>query len=377
MTWRQGLETLKDLERRQPAAWRLGAAALVFGGVTLLLTEAGKLPRLSREMRWLLIASLILLAPVVGRRVLWNDTERRLRAAWRVAGFGLLLVWFDITGIAAGLRLHPSELARGSGAVLSFSLALMVMVTLAAIIVVRVIDRRPVRQLGIVPGPGFWGDLAFGFGLGALLNTVDFGVESLAGWVRVVDVARNRTPGEPFLVAFAQMTAAFFCVGLYEELLNRGYLLRSLAQGFVGRRVKPTQALVLAVLLSSALFGLGHIGNPHATLVSSLNIAVAGVVLSLPYVLTGTLATSIGLHWAWNLFEGVVYGFPASGIIAPTVALVVKQSGPPLWTGGEFGPEAGLLDLLLTLTGGALIMWREHSRHGSLALCTALVDESR
>jgi Na+/proline symporter len=155
MTWRQGLETLKDLEQRQPAAWRLGAVALVFGGVTLLLTEAGKLPRLSREMRWLLIASLILLAPVVGRRVLWNDAERRLRAAWRVAGFSLLLVWFDIAGIAAGLRLHPSELARGSGAVLSFSLALLVMVTLAAIIAVRLIDRRPVRQLGIVPGPGF------------------------------------------------------------------------------------------------------------------------------------------------------------------------------------------------------------------------------
>ena len=374
MTWRQGLEMLKDLEQRRPIAWRLGAAALIFGGVTLLLTEAGKLPRLSREMRWLLIASLILLAPVVGRRVLWNDAERRLRAAWRVAGFGLLLVWFNIAGIAAGLRLHPSEIARGSGAVLSFSLALVAMVTLAAIIAVRLIDRRPVRQLGIVPGPGFWGDLAFGFGLGALLTTVDFGVESFAGWVRVVDVGRNRTPGEPFPVAFAQMTAAFLCVGFYKELLNRGYVLRTLAQGFVGRRIKPTQALILAVLLSSALFGLGHIGNPHATLVSSLNIAVAGVVLSLPYVLTGSLATSIGLHWAWNLFEGVVYGFPASGIVAPTAALVVKQSGPPLWTGGEFGPEAGLLDLLITLTGGAVIIWREHWRHGSLALCTALVD---
>jgi len=306
--------------------------------------------------------------------VLWNDAERRLRAAWRVAGFVLLLVWFDIAGIAAGLRLHPSELARGSSAVLSFSLAVLVIVTLAAIIAVRLIDRRPVRQLGIVPGPGFWGDLAFGFGLGALLNTVAFGVEVLAGWVRVVDVARNRTPGEPFPMALVQMTVAFLCVGFYEELLNRGYLLRTLAQGFVGRRIRPTQALVLAVLLSSALFGLAHVGNPHATLVSSLNIAVAGVVLSLPYVLTGRLATSIGLHWAWNLFEGVVYGFPASGIITPTVVLVVKQSGPPLWTGGEFGPEAGLLDLLVTLMGGALIVWREHRRHGSLALCTDLID---
>jgi CAAX protease family protein len=374
MNWWQRFEALKGLEQRRPTAWRLGAAALVFGGVTLLLMEAGKLPRLPGEVRWLLIAALVLLAPVVGRRVLWNDAERRLRAAWRVTGFVLLLVWFDVAGIAAGLRLHPGELARGSGAVLGFSLALLVIVTLVAIIAVRLIDRRPVKQLGIVPGPGFWGDLAFGFGLGALLNTVVFGVGIFAGWVRVVDVARNRTAGEPFPVAFVQMTAAFLCVGFYEELLNRGYLLRTLAQGFVGPRIKPTQALVLAVLLSSALFGLGHVGNPHATLLSSLNIAVAGVVLSLPYVLTGRLATSIGLHWAWNLFEGVVYGFPASGIVTPAVALVIKQSGPPLWTGGEFGPEAGLLDLLVTLMGGALIVWREHRLQGSLAFCTALVD---
>lgn len=374
MTWCHGLEALKDLEHRQPTAWRLGAAALVLGGLTLALMEAGQLPRLPRELRWVLIATLVPLAPVVGRRVLWNDVERRLRAAWRVAGFALLLVWFDIAGIAAGLRLHPSELAHGSGPILNFSFTLLVMVTLAAIIAVRLIDRRPVRQLGIVPGPGFWSDLAFGFGLGALLNTVDFSVEILAGWVRVVEVARNRTPGEAFPVAFVQMTAAFLCVGWYEELLNRGYLLRNLGQGLVGRRIKPTEALVLSVVLSSTLFGLGHVGNPHATLVSSLNIAIAGVVLSIPYVLTGRLATSIGLHWAWNLFEGVVYGFPVSGIIVPTATLIVKQSGPPLWTGGEFGPEAGLLGLLVTLMGGALILWREHSRHGSLTLCTALLD---
>jgi len=374
MAWWRGLDTLKDLEGRKPAVWRLGAAALVFGGVSLLLVELGKLPRLPREVRWLLITSLVLLAAVVGRRVLWNDAERRLRAAWRVAGFVLLLVWCDIAGIAAGLRLHPSELAQGSGGVLRFSLSVLGIVTLAAVIAVRLMDRRPVGQLGIVPGPGFWGDLAFGFGLGALLNTLDFAVESLAGWVRVVDVARNATLGEPFPFAFAQMTAAFLCVGFYEELLNRGYLLRTLAQGFAGRRINPAQALVLALLLSSAVFGLAHLGNPHATLLSSLNIAVAGVVLALPYVLTGRLATSIGLHWAWNLFEGVVYGFPVSGMIVPTVALVVKQGGPPQWTGGDFGPEAGLLDLLITLLGGALIVWREHRRHGSLALCAALVD---
>lgn len=374
MTWRPGLAAWKDLEQRRPVAWRLGVAALVASGPIVLCMEAGKLPRPPQGMLWSLVVALALLAVVVGRRVLWNDAERRLRTAWRVAGFILVLVWLHIAAQAAGMRLHPSEFARGSGAVLRLTLVLLVLVTLAAIIAVRLLDRRPVRQLGIVPGPGFWGDLAFGLGLGALVMTIVFGVELFAGWVRVVDVARTRTPGEPFAAGFLRMTATFLAVGFYEELMNRGYLLRTLAQGFVGRRVSPARALVLAVLLSSALFGLGHAGNPHATLVSTCNIALGGLVLSLPYVLTGRLATSIGLHATWNLFQGTVYGFPVSGITAPTAALVLEQGGPPLWTGGDFGPEAGLLGLLADLLVGALIVWRERRRQGSLALCTALVD---
>src|SRR5258708_29733159 len=101
MTLGQGVETLKDLEQRQPTSWRLGVAALILGGVTLLLSEAGTLPRLSREMRGLLITSLILLAPVVGPRGLWNDAEGRLPPRWRVAGFRLLLGWLHIAGIPA------------------------------------------------------------------------------------------------------------------------------------------------------------------------------------------------------------------------------------------------------------------------------------
>lgn len=375
MTWRQGLVAWRELERRHPLPWRLGVAALFAGGVSLLLMQAGKLSWPPRGWLSALVASLALLALIVGRRVLWNDAEGRLRAAWRVVGFVLLAVWLDVAGIAMGLPLHPGKLiAGGSSSVLGFSLSLLGLLTLSSIIGVRVFDRRPVTQLGIVPGPGYWGDLAFGLGLGALLMTIVFGLEFSAGWVRVVSVGWTRTPGEPIATGILRMTVAFLAVGFYEELANRGYLLRTVAQGFVGRRLPPARALALAVLLSSALFGLGHAGNPHATLVSTLGIVVGGVVLSLPYVLTGRLATSIGLHATWNLFQAVVYGFPSSGITAPVKALVVEQGGPELWTGGAFGPEAGLLGLFADLLGGALIVLRERRRQGGLALHTALVE---
>jgi membrane protease YdiL (CAAX protease family) len=374
LSWREGVAAWRDLERRHPPLFSLGVAVLIAGGLTAPLMEVGILPRPAQGRLGMLVAALAFLALLVGRRVFWNDAERRLRAAWRVFLFILITVIFFAV-MAAGFRLRSGAFSTsGSSAILSLTLVQAVAVTLAAIIAVGLFDRRPLKQLGIVPGPGFGADLLFGLGLGALLMTMVFGWERLAGWVEVVHVARTRVPGEPFAAGILRMGATFLAVALSEELSSRGYILRTLAQGFVGRRVSSAQALAAAVFLSSGLFGFAHLGNPHATFVSTSGVALGGVVLALPYVLTGRLAISIGLHTTWNFFQGVVYGLPVSGITVPTTLLLVQQGGPSLWTGGAFGPEAGMLGLLANLLGGALILWRERRRHGSLGLCLPLVD---
>jgi uncharacterized protein len=105
--------------------------------------------------------------------------------------------------------------------------------------------------------------------------------------------------------------------------------------------------------------------NPHATAISTVGIIFAGLALSLPYVLTGELALSIGLHVTWNLFQGTAYGFPVSGSPPSRRLLVVEQGGPIVWTGGEFGPEAGLLSVVWVVLGcGLTLLWIRWRRKG-------------
>jgi hypothetical protein len=129
--------------------------------------------------------------------------------------------------------------------------------------------------------------------------------------------------------------------------------------------------LVIAFLVSSLVFGILHLGNPNATWVSAFNITVAGLFLGLGMVLTGSLAIPIGLHITWNFFQGNVFGFAVSGI-QPGVTVIGTEVVANTWLVGDaFGPESGVLGLVVMLLGGLLtVLWVR--RKGFLQLRTDL-----
>ena len=149
---------------------------------------------------------------------------------------------------------------------------------------------------------------------------------------------------------------AALSAGIIEEIMFRGFLFRLIA-GLAGTW--------WALAITSALFGAAHAFNPGATVVSSIAIAVeAGVLLGAAYALTRRLWFPIGLHAAWNFTEGNVYGMSVSGTGAAKGFFTGTLHGPNILTGGQFGPEASLIAVLVCLSAASLILWRviRHNR---------------
>jgi len=280
--------------------------------------------------------------------LVWNRAERRLRAPWRML---VGTVFFFLVAVATLLVLGPVALAFGIEFFIGFgpttqplavNAVLGVVVTAAIVPVGWFLDRRRLADYGLGVDRQWLVDCGVGFLIGAAAMTAVVLFGMAGGWIAVVGVQ----PSADSLGLFGLLVTIFVIVGIYEELLIRGYLLTNLAEGFryfevVGHRT----AVALATLLSSGVFGGLHLANPNATLLSTTVISAAGVMLALGYLYTGELAIPIGVHITWNVFQGLVYGLPVSGIELPVTIVATTSQPPTVVSGGAFGPEAGLLGL--------------------------------
>ncbi len=286
----------------------------------------------------------------------WNESEGRLRAGLRVCLF------FGLWGFGPAF-LHlllghwVRQLAGESGqwlASIYLDLLRLFAVLLAALITAEFIDKRPLPDWGFHLNRRWWLDLCFGMALGAFLMGAIFAVSWLLGWVTVKGFW-SAPPGIPFAAAILAPLVLAAVVSIAEELLARGNQLLNFAEGF--RFVGLRSAVLLSWLLSSIIFGALHVSNPNSSWLSTGYLVFYGAFLGVGYILSGELALPIGLHFTWNLVQGSVFGFPVSGRPLYMVSVIdTEEAGPDLWTGGAFGPEAGLLGLLAGLIGIVLIV---------------------
>jgi membrane protease YdiL (CAAX protease family) len=288
-------------------------------------------------------------------RLVYNPAELRLRLFWRLLFqlLSLILLLMALEGILALWKDQLTHSATLVAEALAGSLAFGLSVWIAG----RWLDHRPWADFGFHLSPGWWKQFGFGVALGALLMGIMFLVEYLLGWITMDQVGFTANQAQGLVPALWVAFVSYAGIAFTEEILFRGYLLLNLAEGLRGACPKPALHLSLSTLLTSLLFGLSHAGNPNATLSSTLLLCCLGVFFALGRVLTGELAIPIGLHLAWNFFQGNVFGFTVSGWANDTGSLLQITQGGPVWiTGGAFGPEAGLLGLAAMLGGVWLIV---------------------
>gem|GEM_PF-3175178 len=209
--------------------------------------------------------------------------------------------------------------------------------------------------------------VSIGFGL--FLTGGVFVIYFAAGWATVEGwfVAEERT----FLNAFGVSVAIYAAVAFLEEFLFRGYFITNATEGVPSRFVSRFDGILpgrwlgavpvaVAVFVSSLVFA--HFHGDVLTAMQYLHFRLAGVLLALPYVLTGRLGASIGLHWAFNV--GVTSLFNVEGGLPAFVRL--ELDGPPLWVGETALTETGMI----VVTIGIVLYAEQAQYHGLQAVDT-------
>lgn len=215
---------------------------------------------------------------------------------------------------------------------------------IASLIVLQktVLRRLGARRHDDLPLSGAVRGLALGTLAAFVLFSLIVGIAALLG--AYVIVGWGGLSGWVFVLFWAGFNAGFV-----EELIFRGILFRWIEE-FGGSWA--------ALAITSALFGLVHIGNDNATWFSSFTIAVeAGLMLGGAYMLTRSLWAPIGLHFGWNVTQGLVWDVPVSGNDVDGL-VDARLVGDPLVSGGAFGLEASVIALVVAGGFGVWLVMR-------------------
>ena len=240
---------------------------------------------------------------------------------------------------------RPSRDQLGSSwwnltAYLAAALLVAATVAMAYVAFVRLTERRWPSELR--PRPALW-ELPLGIALGFGLSAASVTVIWLFGGYQIVGVADRST----WSLLIVRGLAIAVASSVIEEILLRGLVLRILAEG-LGRW--------WALAVSSLLFGVLHIANPHSSVVVALALAIeAGFLLGVAYLWTERLWLPIGLHAAWNFALAAVFGGALSGNEVSAI-IDAKLVGPEWISGGAFGIEGSLLSTIICCAAGIAIL---------------------
>ena len=255
----------------------------------------------------------------------------------KISVFGRMIIFISLLLVAI------SPLTLLNNKTTQFLCATIILI-LALFLNAKYLDKRPFSAYGLTLTKNNIGDSLIGILIGAVAVCLTLVVGTKTGKL-LVSIAPNNLNLHLLLLFGLKM----LFVAIIEESIYRGYFFTNLHEYFRSNTKTKHSSLYLAVLASSALFGLAHLGNNNASVISISFLVVNGIVWCIPFVLTRNLGLSIGMHFSWNFFQ-TFFGFTMSGNKATNSLLLIKNNGSEIWNGGEYGPEAGLLGIVGIIT---------------------------
>jgi membrane protease YdiL (CAAX protease family) len=252
-----------------------------------------------------------------------------LRIALQV---GLYIFFF----VLAASLFVLSGLATVFGIWIGSALGTFVSAVITNVVTLRIYEGRKLADIGFHWNPLSAHNLGWG-----LAGGVAAAVFVLAGPLvfRVASMqAATRVEGPWRTFVFVTLVLIFGAAG--EEILFRGYGFQVLL-----RNIGPF-ATILPV---GVVFGALHASNPHVTSLGLVNTAGFGMLFGYAFLRSRDLWLPFGLHFGWN-FTLPFFGTSVSGIRIGVTGYELQWKGGPLWSGGEYGPEASIL------TSGVLLL---------------------
>ncbi len=183
-------------------------------------------------------------------------------------------------------------------------------------------------ELGIIPIK--LSHILVGVLIGALTFTIVF---NLFDFFNLMTISNFKWD----LSSISSIALLLVIMALLEEILYRSFLINGIKLF--------TQSNVKILFIAGVFFSLGHITNNGATVLSSLSAFLGGIMYTFAFLKTKNIWLPFGLHFAWNFFQGCVFGFPVSGYIFESL-YEIEVTGATSYTGGAYGPEGGLIGIL-------------------------------
>jgi membrane protease YdiL (CAAX protease family) len=268
------------------------------------------------------------------------------RALWRMA---IYVAAFFVLGVAINWLMSLIVGKDSEQEIFSWVFGLKLIARslpflLAALLVLKLVDRRSFALLGFHFRRGWLRELLVGMAIGFVLINLLAGILLISGVV-TLDVRPLFWSNLALLPVFLLL---FILAAWWEELFARGYLMQSLAEG---------SRTWIAAIIMSLPFTLGHLNNPNPSAVAMINIFLLSLMVSLAYFKTRSLWLPLGLHFTWNWTQGSLWGFKVSGVEIGRSLFIANPQDSDLWTGGAFGAEGSLV--LAIIAALALVwMWR-------------------